>query len=392
MRSEIKRGYAAAATMTIAIALLILNMVGPMISTTTDFSIYNSGWNGTSNLAVSAYKMGKLSPTLEVRSTETEMEIAQLGLDQIDLDPTKGSLIIIGPNKPFTQNEGRIVGDFVKYGGVLLLADDFGTANSLLEFIGAGSRFSNKLALDLAYEKKPEFSVCFDFEQDPITNNVSTLLLNYPSTVSPANGTEVIARTSVASWIDLDGDRSYTYGEPWGPFPLIVREPIGTGMIILLADPSILINGMRSHLDNAIFSDNLVADISSKKSLVYFDESHHEYLDPVSLTMAVTGSISTDAKIMLILLALVLLLWLSTDYVDKGVVLVWRNLKILVAKVIALFTGKKAETKPIPAEDYDELTKLLMKEHPEWKPGLLRYAIREKARHSEFFSNLKEEQ
>ncbi|MEM4263051.1 MAG: DUF4350 domain-containing protein, partial [Thermoplasmata archaeon] len=280
MRAEIKRGYVAATAMTLAVAFLALTMVTPVLSSTADFSIFNTGWNGTSRFAISTYESGKLAPTFKMQYTGSDLDIVRLGLEEIELDPVAGALVIIGPDVEFSEKEGQIVREFVTAGGVLLLADDFGTANSLLSGMGAESRFSRKLVMDLAFDKKPEFSVCFDFEEDPITRNVTTILLNYPSSVVPGKtNSKTVVWTSVASWQDTNGDHDFSYGEPWGPFPLVVRERMGNGEIILLSDPSLLINGMRDRLDNAVISDNLIAEISGLRTKVYFDESHRQYFN-----------------------------------------------------------------------------------------------------------------
>ncbi|MEM3039034.1 MAG: DUF4350 domain-containing protein, partial [Thermoplasmata archaeon] len=240
--------------------------------------------------------------------------------------------------------------------------------------------------------KKPEFSVCFDFEEDPITRNVTTILLNYPSSVVPGKtNSKTIVWTSVASWQDTNGDHDFSYGEPWGPFPLVVRERMGNGQIILLSDPSLLINGMRDRLDNAVISDNLIAEISGLRTKVYFDESHRQYFNPVTITMTIMGSIPTEQKVILILLALVLLIWLSTDYIDRSVRLLWRKAKAFLLGIWSALTGREP-TKEKPAEiDIEMIAKRLIEDHPDWKHGLIRYALREKVRHSEFVSKKLEE-
>ena len=391
MRSEIRRGYAAAAAMTIAVALLALNLVGPIISTSTDFSIFNTGWNGTSNLAMTVYETGKFSPSFRVSATDTDLEVVKLGLDELELSPLDTALIIIGPTKDFTESEGAILGDFVREGGVLLLADDFGTGNSLLSSMGAGSRFSGKLVMDLSFEKRPEFSVCFDFEDDAVATNVTTVLLNYPSSIITAAGAEAIAYTSVASWLDQNGDHSYQPGEPWGPFPMLVRENLGLGTIFLLSDPSVLINGMRGHMDNAVFSDNLIAEISSERLEVYFDESHRLYFDPVTITMTIAGSFSTEAKMTLFLIALALLVWLSTNYLDTASIWIWRKIRNAIRAFLALILRRKIEEEAPVAPDIEKLTRQLTEKHPDWRPGLIRYSLREKMRHEQFLRKAEEE-
>lgn len=385
MRSRLRRGFAAVAAMALAVTLLALTMTAPVISTTADFSIFNSGWNGTSGLAIHTYHAGKFSPTFEVESTGTEITIAQVSLSRISFEPAADALVIIGPTIAFTSSEGAIVGDFVRNGGMLLLADDFGTGNTLLAGMGSTSRFSGELVMDLAFEKQPEFSVCFDIRPDPLTSNVSTLLLNYPSSLvlnDPASS--IIARSSIASWLDTSGDRLHEPGEPQGPFPILAREEMGQGTIVLLSDPSILINGMSANLDNLVFSTNLMDYISSHRSSVYFDESHRDFFDPVAVAFKFTGDLSLNAKATLVVIAFILVLWISTDLVDKTVEWMSRKLRsgfytILGALVPRRWSRKEAVR--VEQRTQEELVQMIAEKHPDWRNGLVRYLLRERERH-----------
>lgn len=385
MQARLRRGFAAVAVMAIAIALLIVSLTGPVVSTTADFSIFNSGWNGTSKLAVLTYQAGKFSPTFTVEASGTDVSIVQLSLTEIDLDPATDTLIVIGPTKTFSSSEGALVGDFVRNGGVLLLADDFGTANSLLSGMDATSRFSGSLVMDLAFEKQPEFSVCFDFTPDPITRNLTTLLFNYPSSLTVnASTTQTLARTSIASWLDTSGDRLQEPGEPRGPFPVMARERLGLGSIILLSDPSVLINGMAAQLNNSELTSNLMDFVSSERTAVYFDESHRDFFDPIAVTTQFTGDIPANAKVVLAVVAFVLTMWIATDLVDQTVRwmvarstrLVTRLLDVLLPRS---WRGRQPERQePLTAE---QMEKLSSETHPEWRIGLVRYLLRERERH-----------
>ncbi|MEM4277418.1 MAG: hypothetical protein QXQ13_08065, partial [Thermoplasmata archaeon] len=66
MRHRLQRGYAAIAMVVTAIVFLAVSMQSPVVSTTVDFSIYNSGWNGVSGLAVLTYRAGKFAPSFQV--------------------------------------------------------------------------------------------------------------------------------------------------------------------------------------------------------------------------------------------------------------------------------------------------------------------------------------
>ncbi len=384
MQARVRRGFGAVGAIAIAVVLLMISMVAPIVSTSADFSIFNSGWNGTSKLAVLTYKAGKFVPNFQVRSTGTDIEISQLGLDQIDLDPVTSALVVIGPGKTFTSSEGAIVGDFIRNGGELLLADDFGTANSLLTGIGAVSRFSNELVMDLSFEKQPEFSVVYDLRADPSTTNVSTLLLNYPSSLTISGDTKIIASSSIASWLDTNGNRLQEWGEPRGPFPIAAREHLGAGEILLLSDPSVLINGMATQMDNGIFGANLIDEVCNGRSAVFFDESHRTFFDPIAVTMTFTGQVSNNAKVMIALLAFFLTLWVFTDFIDLTVAWTIRRIRAglnAISEALGLaFFRRKAPTPP-KIMSKEELLEKSMQEHPEWRIGLVRYVLRERERH-----------
>lgn len=386
MQSRIGKGYAAVAVMAVAITLLLVSMTAPAISTTEDFSIFNSGWNGTSDLALMTYKAGKFAPSFQVESTGTDITVTQVDLTTIAPDPGYSALIIIGPSEAFTDSEGKLIGDFVKGGGKLLLADDFGTANTLLAKMNATSRFSGDLVLDLSFEKQPEFSVVFDIRPDPMTTNVTTMLLNYPSSITVDRATTtVLANTSIASWRDTNGNKLEDLAEPKGPFPVLARERLGQGSIILLSDPSVLINGMNGYMDNGVFGENLIAEVCKDRTEVYFDESHRTFFDPVTATVEFAGQVSTSAKATLAVTAFVLTLWIATDLVDNAVLWVARKVKYAASFVIGIVTGpfsRRRAAEPRKKLTLEESIEKVTKEHPEFRPGLVRYMLRERDRHS----------
>ncbi|OGS55300.1 MAG: hypothetical protein A3K60_03550 [Euryarchaeota archaeon RBG_19FT_COMBO_56_21] len=383
LRGRLAKGYVSIIVIGAAAVLLLVSMFAPAVSSSEDFAIYNTGWNGTSGLAVSTFELGKFSPSFELANTGTSMEVVQMGLEELDLEPVDSALAIIGPSVVFTAAEGELVGEFVRNGGILLLADDFGTGNTLLEGMGAKSRLSGKLAMDLAFNKKPEFSVCFDLRSDQLTKNISALLLNYPSSIDiDAATTKPIAYTSVASWLDLNNDMLQEFGEPRGPFVLMARESLGAGSIVLLSDPSLLINGMQEYLNNSALSDNIVSEICTGRTSVFFDESHRNYFDPISITMEFTNSVSPNAKAGVVLLTFVLVLWITTDYVDRVVSLAIRRVIVAytwILKHIFRSSRKPTETHALSPEEIEEQ---LSERHPDWRPGLIRYMLKENERHS----------
>lgn len=368
-----KRLYTITATVTVAVLVLSLSLIAPILSTTEDFSIYNTGWNGTSELAISAYRSGSMVPTLAISSTDSDLTVLHLPLDSFDLDPAKSSLIIIGPSKPFTESEGKMVGDFVRNGGRLLLANDFGSGNSLLEAINATSRFTGDLLLDLAFEKQPEFSVCFDFDSNSdITEGVTAVLMNFATTIEPGNNTKVIAASSVASYQDLSGDRLRNWSDPVGPFPVIAIERLGFGQILLFSDPSIFINGMIGQLDNELLANNTMSFIEDGNRAVFFDESHRNYFDPVTISITMLKDFSDFAKLFIVALIAIILLAFLTEYPMIVARKIFKGSIWLLRAVLRTLSRKKdVERKPKPLTE-EELIIFVMERHPEWSINMIK--------------------
>lgn len=389
LRTRVKRGYIVATAVIALVGLTMLTMASPVVSTTEDFSIFNTGWNGTSQLAVLTYETGKFVPSFTAEVSGTDVAVTTTGLHDLGLDPATDAVAIIGPSKDFSESEGALMAGFLRAGGTVLLADDFGSGNSLLEAVGATSRFSGKLVIDLSFEKKPQFPVCYDIVPDEVTRNVSLLQLNYPSSVTLGAGATGLAFTSGASWLDQDGDGLQDYGEPKGPFAVLAREQVGLGTVVLLSDPSVLINGMRDLLDNAQFADNLVSYMCSSRSAVFFDESHRTYFDPVAVTTSFTGSISSHWKGFLLVAGVLLTVWLATDFLDRGfsrAVGASRRVRLRLARIF----GGSAEELTIDEVDVDALAEEIHEAHPEWREGLIRHLLAERGRHARFLEKTRD--
>jgi hypothetical protein len=198
------------------------------------------------------------------------------------------------------------------------------------------------------------------------------------------SASSIIARSSIASWLDTSGDRLHEAGEPQGPFPILARERMGQGTIVLLSDPSILINGMNSNLDNLIFSTNLMDYVSLDKSSVYFDESHRNFFDPVAVAFKFTGEMSLNAKAALVVIAFTLVLWISTDLVDKSVEWMSRKLRSGFYTILGALVPRRwsrMEAVHVERRTQEELVQMIAEKHPDWRNGLVRYLLRERERH-----------
>jgi hypothetical protein len=378
---RLKRFYALAISIGLAVTVLMLSLLVPIVGTTTDFSIYNAGWNGTSKLAIKSYQVGKLVPALEVRNTGTGIDPVVTSLADSGIDPARGALFIIGPSKPFSKSDGDYVAGFLSAGGTVVLADDFGTGNSLLSQLNTTSRFADQLVVDFAFEKKPEFVVAYNFvEGSPLTDNVSMMLLNYPSAISKGSRASVLATTSSASWMDMNGNEFRDPDEPVGPFPILTVESVGLGTLVLLSDPSVLINSMAQYLDNAVFADNLLAFASEGRSQVLFDESHRNFVNPIAFSMRLTGQLSDGSRFVIVLVAVTAFFLTTTDIVPRTYRLATRTGLRVWRYLAGLFAHRREETVDTFMSD-EELVGKVLEKHPDWRRGVLTRLIRQINRH-----------
>ena len=348
-----KRLYQFLTIIGIGVLLFILALAVPVALNSSDFSIYNAGWNGCSTIAIKTYKTGKLQPTFSYE--ENELTLTQRSFADYALDAQNAAILIIGPRTTFSPREGAYIQHFLENGGMLFLADDFGTGNDLLERINASSRFSGHLMLDLSFEKNASFVTVFDFlnRSHPLTMNVSTMLLNYPTSLIAGRNTTVFAVSTEISWLDKNLDGKEDTDESSGPFPVLAIELYGKGEIVLFSGPSLLINSMQDQLGNKVFRENLFQYLYQGRDTVIIDESHRDVAMPLRLSYVVPSTISFELKVSIVLLVLC-----------AYIVAFTRIPRYVVEKLVRLF----ARSKEVPGEpSFDTMVDEVMEKHPSWR-------------------------
>ena len=199
---------------------------------TADLGIDNPHWNGLSVLV--RYYGVKVVSSLSCEAT----------------DPLTSALLIVGPQKPFERGEVEAIRDFVREGGLLIVADDFGTGNQLLREMGLEVRLGGGLLLDPLRKYK-------DRALPKVRAGNLTLVLNY-ATVIEGGGFKALAYSSPYSFLDLNLNLKYDPGEPKGPFPVVAEIPYGLGKVVVISDASPFINSMLTLGDNREFLSELV--------------------------------------------------------------------------------------------------------------------------------------
>jgi hypothetical protein len=355
MRRALRRFYLTTFLALAVATLVTLSLLQPVFGTRADFSIYNGRWNGARDLAADLYGSGALLPGFSVSLGDEGGEgvtIVQRSFAEFDLDPRATSLVLLGPAQPPNAEEGAWLRAFVEGGGRVLLADDFGAGDAHLAALGAGARFDGGLVLDLSFVKRPAFVVAADVAPHPATQGVREVVLAHATALREGPATAVLARTGPSSWIDEDGDGLRDAGEAGGPFPWLAVEPVGAGEVLLLSDPSVLINGMGGLADNAALRAAIIAWLTEGGRSVLIDESHHAHVDPVKVlgaTLRVALALGVAAAFLLFALG--------------------PSLRIAPRQTARRLLRRLLPEPPPPARD---LLAQVRERHPDWDENTLR--------------------
>jgi len=235
------------------VLVIILTVVAWFFPSNDNFRSDNPFWNGISDI-ISRY------PTSPLQSLD-------------DLPPLpRGSTLILVPYLEFTPTELRELNTFVTNGGTLVLADDYGHGNQVLEHLGLKARFSGQSLLDPFFCYKNQwFPRISHIVSSPVTSNIKSLVLNHATCLTNIETSDVLALSSSFSFLDLNGNQEWDEDEPTGTLPVISSHNLGNGKIILISDPSILINSMETTGSNHTFIQNITAITTSE---LIIDQSH----------------------------------------------------------------------------------------------------------------------
>lgn len=218
-----------------------------------DFQPDNPFWNGSR----------ALSDAVRITPLDSFSEL---------LVSPRGVTLIVIPYRQFDAGELEALDGFVAAGGVLLLADDFGWGNQVLEHLGLGARFSGQALLDPLFHYKSRGLPRVNFVAgDPLTGGLEHLTLNYATILVGVAPDSVLAVSSSFSFLDGNGNGAADPGEPTGQQVVMSRHALGQGQVVLLADPSVFISGMMASGESLGIAENIAA---ASPNGLYFDRSH----------------------------------------------------------------------------------------------------------------------
>ncbi|MHA2060558.1 MAG: DUF4350 domain-containing protein [Candidatus Ranarchaeia archaeon] len=299
---------------------LLLPLLGTQGVVNSEFSSYNTQWNGCS----------EFKSNLESDGYTTKSVVATLSTTNKQIDP--GVLLIVGPSVGYGLFDISALMGYVLAGGSVLIADDFGSANllfdSINDIIGGAIGFSIEFAPGVlhdfgSYHRNPVLPLITTFSPHPTTTGINEVLLNYASAInitvggqsimdmmsvdgngegqliSKQNGSQIdpsglvglLGLTTPFSWLDQNGNGlPDPENETAGPFvvglaldfaPLSSMLMLNTtaGRIVLFSDPSIFVNEMIGEYDNTQFTGQIVDWLahSNTSKVVSFDEAHLQW-------------------------------------------------------------------------------------------------------------------
>jgi hypothetical protein len=187
---------------------------------------------------------------------------------------------MLNPNSSvsFSASDASTLQSFVKNGGVLVLANDFGNGNAVLSGLGVSSeaRFNGSLLEDnVSKGVDAAHPLITDVNASGITGGVHELYFNY-GTALDVSGTNVtvLARSAPTSYLSTSA--SANVSATTGAHPVLATLNYGNGRIVLLSDPSVFINDMLGQADNQQLLTSMVANLTGGNTAVpiMFDESH----------------------------------------------------------------------------------------------------------------------
>ncbi len=244
-----------------------------------DFSIYNTNWDGCSEFRTMIEQNG-----YQVLSIQSSMSV-------ISRYNGNAVLVILGPVRDFSIDATLTIFQHLSAGGSVVIADDFGTANSsfallnnyimgmspqyqqMAQSLGLKGflSFTKGVVMDLdSYYENPRLPVIKDFVSSPLTAGVTDLHLNNASALNPycVLGATGIAWTSQRAWSETnltDPNPTPNAGEYAGRLPIVgALDPSSLGIniggrLVAISDPSIFINDMwNAFPGNRRFGENLI--------------------------------------------------------------------------------------------------------------------------------------
>jgi hypothetical protein len=212
----------------VALSLCACALATPAHAEETDFLPESVAWNGCSELAELAAGL-----QLQVQLVE-ELDWEQL--------PRRASVLVV---HPVTSLDPDDVMTFVRGGGKLLVADDFGSSRALLDRLGIERLDGRGIRAARHHNGNPNLPIASadaatrgaPARANALTAGVSEVVTNHPAYFA----------SQAPTLLGFRRDQQ-----------LLVAGRVGSGSFVALADPSVLINSMLRFEGNQTLATNLL--------------------------------------------------------------------------------------------------------------------------------------
>lgn len=262
-----------------------------------DFRVDNPFWNGFS--------------TIDAKMKATAID----SFDNLPSNPA-GTALLLVPYEPFSVSELNKLSSYVSQGGTLVILDDYGYGNQVLNAVKSKMIFSGVPMLDPLFNfKSKQLPIIANFANNTITANITSIVLNHATCLKGTSEATIIAYSSSFSFLDVNGTGSFSSDDPNGPFPYAAYQKIDQGYIVALADPSILINGMIYQGNNLQFINNIVK-LNGDNAKIFVDQGHlpATALDAAKADLVIIYSVVSSPFGTLTLIAVIMVLSLNSVY------------------------------------------------------------------------------
>jgi len=239
-----------------------------ILPSATEFSSSNSSWNGM-QMARELFAMRAVS-SLEVLPAQAQ-----------------GTGLVVIAAVPLSPADLNALTQYAERGGILIVMDNTGLANPLLERLGLEARVNGQTLLDPLFNFRNRRLPKITDLTGPATGGVRSLIFNHPTAISNPARMTVMARSSRVSFLDTSGNARRDRDTPHGPFPVAAYQRVGLGSLVLISDSSLLLNSMLELGDNRRFMRNLF-QLAGDGAKIYLDEVHlpREPLDVAKYALA----------------------------------------------------------------------------------------------------------
>lgn len=248
-----------------------------------DFNPANISWNGLSGFA-GEYRIIPLPSLVPLPAHDSG-----------------GNVLVIIPYRPVSRADTARIKRFLETDGVVMLLDDFGFGNQVLAGVGLSARFAGAALLDPLFHYKNRWLP--KIITVPLLPSGGTLILNHATALAKTSGMTVIAQSSAYAFLDLNRNGRADPGEPGGPLPVAAWERVGGGVLVAVADPSLLVNSMLDLGENREFVRR-VLHLAGEHPRVFLDEGHLPMtrLDRAKVALRSARAAITTVPVLLMLL------------------------------------------------------------------------------------------